>query len=240
MRRLKSILKNDGKTLKVWESKNKLRGEVYDNNGKLISAADFFYIDGDIDEYRVREYFGFKNFYKVPFERKNGKIITNYVNKQRRVIWSNEDEDFNDWHDYMVEEGYDESEISYEEYNYFRNEELGDERANLNVDVDGYIVAFGSLGLWNGRVNGAKIIGTNVSQILYSNSDYITWFCDPYNVKCEETHHDGKNYVLYRVAETKEEAEKLVEKIAYEGMDEEHFRRSTKSLRPYVAKVYGW
>jgi hypothetical protein len=42
------------------------------------------------------------------------------------------------------------------------------------------------------------------------------------------------------VAESKEQAERLVNKIAYNGMTEEEFRRATKSLRPYVAEVYGW
>jgi hypothetical protein len=53
-------------------------------------------------------------------------------------------------------------------------------------------------------------------------------------------HHDGTNYVIYRVANNKEYAEHLVDKIAYGNMSEEEFRKRTKSLRPYVANVYGW
>ena len=117
---------------------------------------------------------------------------------------------------------------------------MEDERTNLDVEVDGYIVAFANLGLWNGRVNGAKLVGYNVKDILYSNDDYVTWFCDHYNVRCDTIHHDGRNHILYRVASSKEQAERLVNKIAYEDMSEEEFRKATKSLRPYVAKVYGW
>jgi hypothetical protein len=131
-------------------------------------------------------------------------------------------------------------EITPEYYYTCRNEEIYDERINLHKDVDGYIVAFAELGLWNGNTNGAKIVGTTVSDILYSDCDYVTWYCDPYNVRCSAAHHDGRNYILYRVADSKEQAERLVNKIAYEGMTEEQFRRATKSLRPYVAKVYGW
>jgi hypothetical protein len=117
---------------------------------------------------------------------------------------------------------------------------LDDERANLKKDVDGYIIAFANLGLWNGRVNGAKLIGTSVADILSSECDYCTWYCDPFNVKFEGVHHDGTNRALYRVARSKQHAEHLANLIAYHGMTEESFRRATKSLRPYVAKVYGW
>ena len=75
MRRLQHIYRSLDRTLRIWESKNKLRGEVFNNEtNEIISFADFFYVDGDMDEFRVREYFGFKNYYEVPFERKNGKV----------------------------------------------------------------------------------------------------------------------------------------------------------------------
>ena len=237
MRKLKSILKSGNRTLKVWESKDKLRGEVYDEQGNRTMSADFFYKDGDMDEFRVREYFGFENYYRVPFERKNGKIVLYPVNKQKRVIWSNND--YDEWAEAMADEITDE-EITPEYYGYCRENDLDDERANLNVEVDGYIVAFASLGLWDGRKQGAKLIGTNVKDILYTNDDYATWFCDPHNVKAETIHHDGRNYILYRVADSKEKAERLVNKIAYGDMSEEQFRRATSSLRPYIAQVYGW
>ena len=237
MRKLQSILKSADRTLKVWESKDKLRGEVYDKDGNLTMSADFFFKDGDMDEFRVREYFGFTNYYRVPFERKNGKIILYPINKQKRVIWSNND--YDEWAEAMADEITDE-EITPEYYYDCRNNDLDDERANLNIEVDGYIVAFADLGLWYGRVNGGKVVGTNVSQILSTSDDYATWYCDVHNVKCDTIHHDGRNHILYRVADSKEKAERLVNKIAYGDMSEEQFRRATSSLRPYVAKVYGW
>ncbi len=36
---------------------------------------------------------------------------------------------------------------------------LDDERSNLNKEVDGIIVVFGNLGLWNGRRQGLSNIG---------------------------------------------------------------------------------
>ena len=236
MRKLLSILREQARTLKVFESKNKLRGEVYEN-GACVMAADFFIKDNDATEHRVIEYFNFKNYYRVPFERKNGKIVLYPVNKQKRIIWTNDD--YDEWCEAMKSEVTDE-EITPEYYAFCCDINLQDERTNLDIEVDGYIVAFVNLGLWDGRYNGAKLVGTNVKDILSSNCDYVTWYCDPYNVKCEAIHHDGTNHILYRVAKSKEHAEHLVDAIAYGGMSEESFRRATKSLRPYIAKVYGF
>lgn len=237
MRKLIAIYRRliDGTELRVYETPNKLKGEVKTLLGQYVSSAEFEGKDKD----KVNEYFNFtiRNSYKVPFERRNGKIVLYPINKQKRVIWSNEE--YDEWCEGMKGEITDE-EITPEYYYACCNDEIYDERANLHKDVDGYIVAFADLGLWNGRVNGAKLVGTNVSDILYSDCDYVTWYCDPYNVRCHATHHDGRNNILYRVADSKEQAELLVDKIAYKGMTEEQFRRATKSLRPYVAKVYGW
>lgn len=237
MRKLVAILKEQTRTLKIFESKNKLRGEVY-KDGALVMSADFYIKDNDATEYRVCEYFNFKNFYRVPFERKNGKIVLFPINKQRRVIWTNDD--YDEWCEAMADEITDE-EITPEYYAFCCETNLSDERCNLDVEVDGYIVCFASLGLWNGRRNGAKLVGTNVKKILYDNNcDLITWYCDVHNVRCDASHHDGSNHYLYRVADTKEKAERLIHKIAFEDMSEEEFRKRTKSLRPYIANVYGF
>ena len=171
---------------------------------------------------------------------KKSKIDFNH-----RVIWTNDD--YDEWEksmlaDYPDEESREEEgiEISYESYQDDCAIWLDDERCNLNIEVEGCIVGFARLGLWNGRHNAAAIIGTNVKDILSSYCDYLDWYCDRYNVCCKATHHDGTNYYLYRVAKTREQAERLVEAIAYKGMTEEQFRKRTKSLRPYVAEVYGW
>ena len=243
MRKLLSIYRNCNEELRFYQCPRKVSAIITSLDGKkFINSYDsirkdvetFIKLDG---EERIMNFLGFKDYYKVPFERKNGKIILFPINKQKRIIWSNND--YDEWAEAMADEITDE-EITPEYYSFCRSNDLEDERTNLDVEVDGYIVAFANLGLWNGRVNGAKLVGYNVKDILYSNDDYVTWFCDPYNVRCDTIHHDGRNHILYRVASSKEQAERLVNKIAYEDMSEEEFRKATKSLRPYVAKVYGW
>lgn len=166
---------------------------------------------------------------------------------KKRIIWSNDydatreedwKEDFEDWCEIN---GYNADEEDIDEFiNETLSNYLADERANLNKEVDGVIVVFAKLGLWDGTHNGAAIIGVNVKDILRSECDYCDWYCDDYNVRCDASHHDGTNHYLYRVAKDSKTAHNLVEKIAYEGMTEEQFRKATRSLFPYVAKVYGW
>ena len=241
MRKLISIFRKCGDIaleLRVYENTKKMRGEVrnYKDN-ESVSSADFF--GKDANEYRIKEYFGFANTccYKVPFEKKNGRVVLYPINKKRRVIWTNED--YDEWCEEMKVE-ITEEEITPEYYAFCCENNLDDERMNLDIDVDGYIVAFADLGLWNGRYNGSKLVGDNVKDILSSDCDYCTWYCDEHNVRLDAKHHDGTNHILYRVAKDKQHARHLMDMIIGDRMNEEQFRRATKSLRPYVAKVYGF
>ena len=160
------------------------------------------------------------------------------MKEKKNIIWSNLGIDYDEWKD-DYKEYCEDNDIEYDENNIYEwvDETLSiyieDERCNLNKKVDGVIVGFASLGLWNGRVNGAKSFGNNISDILYSEDcDYAEWYCDRYN--------DGRNYILYRVAKNADEAKKLVNDIAYHDMTEEQFRKRTRSLRPYIQKVYGF
>jgi len=213
------------KLLTIWESKYFLFGEVKMGHA-LITKQKFN--KGVIDA-EIIESVGMPNAVRI-YEPK--------INKMRRVIWTNDD--YDEWKDAMIEDGEAEETLTYDLYYADCDISMDDERCNLDVEVDGYIIAFASLGLWHGSVQASKIIGSNVKDILSSNCDYCTWFCDPFNVRFEGFHHDGRNSILYRVAKSREQAERLMNKIAFGGMSEEQFRKATKSLRPYVANVYGW
>jgi hypothetical protein len=230
----------NNKLLKIYESKNCLRGVVYTykwNNGtyhlEKFAAASYL----TKDEQYVKEQMGMTNARPVDTDE--------LFNANHRVIWNNND--YNEWEKCMLEDYPDEAsreeeniEISYERYMEDRDNDLYDERANLDVPVDGVIVCFADLGLWDGHHQGAKKFGKYVKNILHSNCEFNDWFCDRYNVRCEASHHDGSNSYLYRVARDEEQADRLVQAIAFENMTEEEFRKATRSLRPYVAKVYGW
>lgn len=73
-----------------------------------------------------------------------------------------------------------------------------------------------------------------------SNTYDAEWYGDGYNIRGRMDHHDGTNYTLYRIAKGRDEAERIADKIYNREIDEEGFRRRTRSLYPYVAAVYGW
>ena len=118
---------------------------------------------------------------------------------------------------------------------------LEDERENLNITTDGRILVIADLGLWNGRRQGYKILGSRISDILSDDSDYIEWYGDGHNIKATASHHDGTNYYEYRVIREDRNIDNLLNAI-YNG--EEITRKKlnyyTKSLYSDVAKVYGW
>ncbi len=77
---------------------------------------------------------------------------------------------------------------------------LSDQRINLDILLNRPIIVIADLGFWNGRKSGYKVIESgNISDCLYSDCDYNKWYVDKYgDLRCTAVHHDGTNYYLYR------------------------------------------
>ena len=107
--------------------------------------------------------------------------------------------------------------------------------------TDGRILAIADLGLWNGRKQGYKILYEFANSIFSISEDYNEYYSDGYNIRANCTHHDGTNHILYRVIREDRNIQNLLDAI-YNG--EEITRKKlnyyTKSLHPYVRRVYGW
>jgi hypothetical protein len=119
---------------------------------------------------------------------------------------------------------------------------LDDEKMNLDKELDSkYIVGFADLGLWDGHHIAGKKVGTNINKI-FDFSDYYDyeWYADLYDVRCNLYHHDGTNHVLFRCAKSEEAADIMISMARRGELTEEYFFRNTVSLRPYIAKIYGW
>lgn len=175
------------------------------------------------------------------------------VNKQHRQLWNSEVDIFdeyalNDARESFIEDGYKPEEITdemlHDRLYEWNSMYLDDERANLNIETGGYIIAYCNLGFWNGRTAGLMKIGTNVRDIFNSNysCDYHDFFVDPYNVRYTGHHHDGSHHLLFRMVADEDAAQRMMDKFAANGyeLDEADFRKKTKSIRKFVAKVYGW
>lgn len=135
----------------------------------------------------------------------------------KQIIWSSDallDETAREYYQNFKREELDDDayKVSDEEWSDEVYNELGDERQNLNKDVNGVIIAFGDLGLWNGRKQGYQILGDNIAGILQSTQYDAEWYGDGYDIRGRMSHHDGTNYVLYRVAENRDDAERIADK----------------------------
>lgn len=187
-------------------------------------------------------------------------MATNNYNKifgVKRTIWNSEsfytqDDDVKEQYKRDIMEQYDiddEEELTEEKlarYWYEDNEFNYDcERDNLSKDIDGCIIALAHrsshYGIWGGNGREAtKVIGYNIAGILETTADDAGWWAEDYNIEGCLSDHDGSWYVTYRVCKDYSEAEKLQD-MAYEGkLDNAGIMARTKSLYPYIAKIYGW
>ena len=116
-----------------------------------------------------------------------------------------------------------------------------DEKLNLNKTLPNNIIAFGSVGRWNGNFNGGKIMGNNLNEILYTGDcDDISVTYDRYNVHSTLTHHDGRHSMTYRMVKEGVDADWLLEKQIYGGgLSKNDISRYTTSLVPFIKEVYG-
>ena len=125
-------------------------------------------------------------------------------------------------------------------------EELGmwfeDEQSNLYKQLNGNILAIASVGKWNKRVSGYKILGNNLNEILTCNigCDEKEVYCDTYNVKAVGYHHDGQNFVEFREIRENKNIDKFLGKLySNEPVSRNEINYYTKSLRPYIKVLYG-
>ena len=114
------------------------------------------------------------------------------------------------------------------------------EKSNLNRRT-GRILLIADLGLWNGRRQGYKLCGHNLNEVLTNfQGDYCEVYCDAHNVCARDTHHDGSNYYTFREIKEGVDIEPLLDKLYNGTATTKDISRYTRSLRPYVAAVYGW
>ena len=164
---------------------------------------------------------------------------------KKHMIWSNINLKIEDWQDYIKDqedetgETYDENQ-QIEMITELNNDYLGDEKANLNIQVDGKIIAIASMGLWNSRKKGYRIFD-NLPDILSTECDYAEWYIEGNKVLFTGHHHDGTNSVEYRVLRENRNSDNFISKIYNnEEITKGIMQYYTKPLAPYIKKVYGW
>jgi len=163
----------------------------------------------------------------------------------KKIIWQDNNLNVEDYRDYFEELEQEKNRIltddekTEEMYN-LNNEYYDDEKINLNKILDGNIICIANLGLWNGKKSGYKILSDNLNNIFDVCEDYNEFFIDNYDVKAKCTHHDGTNYYTFREIKQDVNIDILTDKIYNGNFTQKDITRYTKSLKPYLKKIYGW
>lgn len=151
---------------------------------------------------------------------------------------------------YSVDEVKKAEEVTDEDLQNFQYEESimnsDDERQNLNMAIETDILAVASLGLWNGRRMGYKMLGKNLNNIfnVWDSCEEIKLYSDGKDVKGIGHHHDGTNYVTFRawkknVSEAKKE-EVLKSLYNNQSQAEALVKKYTRSIHKDIKSIYGW
>jgi hypothetical protein len=167
---------------------------------------------------------------------------------KKRIIWSNRDINPEDYQE-AYKEHLELNDIDASRYRLwdFVDDDLQNwfecEQTNLNIPTDGRILVIADIGAWDGRHQGYRI-GTsrrNINEIFDRHYDYTEWYSDGYNIRAIDVHHDGVNYYEFREIREDRNIQNLLDAI-YNGekIGRKKLNYYTKSLHPYVAKVYGW
>ena len=115
---------------------------------------------------------------------------------------------------------------------------LEDERVNLNIPLDGKIIAIGNMN--KGRTKSSYLIfDKNINAILKDDYNYgeSEYYSDGYNIRSTK----GDNHYEYREIREGRNILNLIDRI-YNGepISRKMLNYYTKSLAPQVNKVYGW
>ena len=120
---------------------------------------------------------------------------------------------------------------------------LDDERQNLDIEVDGELVAFGWLGLWNGTMTSCRRIGRKIANALQCPGDCEdpSWYVEDGEFYGRFPHHDGVNVEVYRVADDFDMlCEQLHDATSRKENVEQRFFELTRPVAQPICKVYGW
>lgn len=174
-------------------------------------------------------------------------------NNNKHIIWSNMNLNLDDWRENLLasrklnwlDTDVPDNVLENDMYE-FNNMYLEDEQYNLNVTpTKGRIIAIADLGLWDGRKIGYKLLEHNIGDCLnnFSQAEEMEFYCDRYNLRSTQIHHDGTNYILFRELRpeiSSDQADNFLWKVYNGKATDRDIRKYTCSLRPYVQAIYGW
>ena len=159
----------------------------------------------------------------------------------KHTIWTN-DLDFDDWKKDLEEEhpGYDENDLIKLMYE-LNDDYLSDEKVNLDKQLDNILIMYGTLNLWNASRFGYRFLSSSNLNGIFTGAcgDYVTWYVEGEDIKCDDAHHDGTNHYTYRALKKEFSADEFEEYSWDNGFDKA-LEEMTEPLGHYVAEIYGF
>lgn len=108
----------------------------------------------------------------------------------------------------------------------------------------GTYLVIASLGLWNGRFDGGKIISGQLDEVIRRCfEDYNRVYMEGRNLQISATHHDGTNY--FTIKKLTPKGEEYAERHKWDMSDRELHQRLFKDSHyshcvRFFADLYGW
>jgi hypothetical protein len=110
------------------------------------------------------------------------------------------------------------------------------EFASRDKNIEGTVIAIASVGRWNGRKDGIKVLqGFEDVMDFMTRYDSLKIYIDRYNIKAVGHHHDGTDYLTFREVHPRyfrDEIEDLF--LSYENDVDRFVKNCTRSLRKYT------
>ena len=152
------------------------------------------------------------------------------------MIWNDNIDSLDGWGDFLEEEGLS---AASEDEKWERVSELNasyrdDEVINLNRKLDGTVIAIGDID-GGRREQVFSVEDENLNSFL--NVSCEKYWCDQYNVLGKG--YDGTDYI-FRLIPRGVDADCLINALDEGRATMSQVKRYTRSLRPYISKIYGW
>ena len=103
------------------------------------------------------------------------------------------------------------------------------------------LICIADLGLWSGRKNGYRLLGTLLSNVFFVSGDcpYYRFYIDGHNdFRADQIHHDGTNYLLFREFKdniSDQQITNFCNKLISNKLTRADINRYTKSLGHYFS-----
>ena len=121
------------------------------------------------------------------------------------------------------------------------DERLYDIRRMTKISLDRPIIVIADLGLWNGQKKGYRVLEKgNISECFrQAMHDRQKYYLDSHNLRALDAHHDGTNYMTFRVMRVGRSQQAFLDKIYSGEVTKADISRYTESLKRYIVRALG-